>query len=144
MKFYCVYYKPVRLLQANPCYHYIHLPLLSAVLSLFSSRFSRASWSGPWAKEYTASVTWSLTSRLPRPLDGHFLTHSELGLLALHTITWQWTNTNGWSAMNLKASKLNRWALTEDEEWYLTVTSLGHLKENNNWLIYFYLTVAQI
>ena len=29
--------------------------------------------------------------------------------------------------MNLNTSKLNRWALTEDVEWYLTVASFGHL-----------------
>ena len=29
--------------------------------------------------------------------------------------------------MNLKASKLNRWALTEGVEWQLTVASFGHL-----------------
>ena len=31
--------------------------------------------------------------------------------------------------MNLKASRLNCWALTEGEEWYFIVMSLGQLKE---------------
>ena len=82
-----------------------NLPLLSAILFL-SSLFSRVRWSGPWAKAYMLSVICSFTSRLPRPLNGHFLLHLELGSVALHMITWQWTNTNGWSAMNLKASRL--------------------------------------
>ncbi len=110
------------------CYS-VYLPLLTRTFSRFSSRFPRARWSGPWAKEYT-SVTWSLTARLPRPLDGHFFAHWESGSVALHTVTWQWTNTNGWSAMNLKASRLNRCALTDGAEWYFTVTSFGHLREN--------------
>jgi len=31
--------------------------------------------------------------------------------------------------MNLKASRLNRWALVEGAEWYFIVMSLGQLKE---------------
>ena len=81
--------------------------------------------SGFW--DLSTSDMWSLTSRLPRPFDGHFFEHLEPGSVPLHTITWQWTNTNGWSAMNLKASTLNRWALTEDAAWYLTVLSFGYL-----------------
>ena len=93
-------------------------------------RLSRAArWRGPSAKKYV-SVTWSCTSRFPRPLGGHLFTHWESGSVELHTITWQWTNTEGWSAMNLKASKLNRCELVEGEEWYWTVSSVGHLREN--------------
>ena len=104
-----------------------YIPLLFRPFALFSSRLCRARWSGPWDKEYTPDM-WSLTSRLPRPLDGHFLEHLEPGSVPLHTITWQWTNTNGWSAMNLKASRLNRCALTKGAAWYFTVLSIGHLK----------------
>ena len=103
-----------------------YIPLLFGAFALCSSRFCRARWSGPCDKEYTSDM-WSLTSRLPRPFDGHFFEHWKPGSVPLHTITWQWTNTNGWSAMNLKASRLNRCALAEGAAWYFTVLSLGHL-----------------
>ena len=106
-----------------------NIPLVSKPVPRFSSRFPREWWSGPWAKEYTSLVTWLFTSRLRRLPDGHFVAHLEPGSVALHTITWQWINTNGWSAMNLKASRLNRWALVEGAEWYFIVMSLGQLKE---------------
>ena len=103
-----------------------YIPLLFREFALFSSRLCRTRWSGPFDKEYTSDM-WSLTSRLPRPFDGHFFEHLEPGSVPLHTITWQWTNTNGWSAMNLKASRLNRCALSEGATWYFTVLSFGHL-----------------
>lgn len=84
-------------------------------------------WSRPWTRECTSPLTWSLESRLPRPPAEHFFAHLEPGSVALHKSTWRWTKTNGWSAMNLKASKLNRLALTEGVEWQLTVASFGHL-----------------
>jgi len=31
--------------------------------------------------------------------------------------------------MNLKASRLKRWALAEGAEWYFTVASFGHLRD---------------
>ena len=106
-----------------------YLQFLAKAFSFFLSRLPPARWIGPWAKEYTSSITWSLTTRLPRPLDGHFFAHCEAGFVALHTITWQCTNTNGLSAMNLKASKLNHWALDEGPEKYFTVTSFGNLRK---------------
>ena len=39
--------------------------------------------------------------------------------------------------MNLKASRLNRWALTEGAAWYFTVMSFGHLREINSEWSYF-------
>ena len=103
-----------------------YIPVLFKAFAFCSSRLCRARWSGPCDKEYTSDM-WSLTSRLPRPFDGHFFEHLEPGSVPLHTITWQWTNTNGWSAMNLKASRLNRCALTEGAAWYFTVLSFAHL-----------------
>ena len=105
---------------------FAHIPLLFRAFAFFSSRLCRTRWSGPWDKEYTSGMS-SLTSRLPRPFDEHFFEHLEPGSVPLHTITWQWTNTNGWSAMNLKASRLNRCALTEGAAWYFAVLSFGHL-----------------
>ena len=104
-----------------------YIPFFLKLFARFSSRLLRARWRGPSAKKYV-SVIWPPAARFPRPLEGHFCTHWESGSVALHTVTWQWTNTNGWPAINLKASRLNRWALTDGEEWYCTVTSLGHLK----------------
>ena len=36
--------------------------------------------------------------------------------------------------MNLKASRLNRCALTEGAEWYFTVTSFGHLRDKQHFI----------
>ena len=74
-----------------------YLPFLAKAFSFFLSRLPPARWIGPWAKEYTSSITWSLTTRLPLPLDGRIFAHCEEGFVALHTITWQCTNTNGWA-----------------------------------------------
>ena len=108
--------------------YYVYIPILSRSLACFSTRFLRARWSGPWDKE-KASVTCALASRLPRPPDEQLLMHLEFGSVALHTTTWQWTKTNGWSAMNLKASRLKRWTLTEGAERYFMVKSFGHLRK---------------
>ena len=105
-----------------------YIPFVLKLFARFSTRLLRARWRGPSAKKYL-SVIWPPAARFPRPLEGHFCTHWESGSVALHTVTWQWTNTNGWPAINLKASRLNRWALTDGAEWYCTVTSLGHLKD---------------
>ena len=105
-----------KLQHSNNTFISCYLPFLAKAFSFFLSRLPPARWIGPWAKECTSSITWSLTTRLPLPLDGHIFAHCEAGFVALHTITWQCTNTNGWSAMNLKASRLNRWALDEGPE----------------------------
>ena len=98
-----------------------------------SSRFSRspARRRGPWDTEYTSLIMWPSTERFFRSLIGQGLAHWEVGSVALQIITWQWTKTSGWSAINLKASRKNRWALGEGEGRSFTVSSTGHLEKRN-------------
>ena len=99
---------------------FAYLPFFSLMappLLFFFSFFSLTRRSGPWTKEYAASISWSLTWRLPRLPAGHFFAHWESGSVALHTITWQWTNTNESVPMNLAVSRLNRWKLIEGAGW---------------------------
>ena len=108
-----------------------YLLLLSKTIELVSSRFSRARRRGPWDTEYTSSIMWRSSERFFRSLIGQGLAHWEVGSVALQIITWQWTKTSGWSAINLKASRKNRWALGEGEGRSFTVSSTGHLEKRN-------------
>ena len=104
--------------------------------SLLSRSSPSAKTKGPWAKRYTCSVPPLLTSRLLRLPFTQPWAHLELGSLALQILSRQWKNTKGFSPMNLKASKLNRWTWTEGACSNLTVSSTAQLKENKTYLKY--------
>ena len=103
------------------------VPFLFDLSLDFISAASLAIVRGPCASGYNLSS--SLTSRLNLPSLIHPCAHLDPGLLASHILIWQWTNTNGWSAMNLNASVLKRSTPTFCDCMVMVVLSTGQLKD---------------
>ena len=103
------------------------VPFLFDLFLEFISVASLAIVRGPCASGYNLSS--SLTSRLNLASLIHPCAHLDPGLLASHILIWQWTNTNGWSAMNLKASVLKRSTPTFCDCMVMVVSSTGQLKD---------------
>ena len=81
---------------------------------------------GPWARGY--SLISLLTSRLFLVPLMHPWSHLEIGFPASHILIWQWTNTNGWSVMNLNPSVVNREMPTLVNGKTMVVSSTEHLQ----------------
>ena len=103
------------------------VPFLFDLFLDFISVASLAIVRGPCASGYKLSS--SLTSRLNLASLIHPCAHLDPGLLASHILIWQWTNTNGWSAMNLNASVLKRFTPTVCDCMVMVVSSTGQLKD---------------
>ena len=94
---------------------------------------------GPCASGYNTSSF--LTSRLFLISVIQPCTHLEFEFLASQILISQWTNTKGWSAINLKASVLNLALLTFIDLTTAVVLSTGQLKVESIKLLYLFIAI---